>query len=49
MSKGCNANVGVSYKASKRIFKGSTAVIECYTSVCVEEEFGNQGKWAILC
>ena len=40
----CDANVGVSYKASKRVFKGSTAIIECYTLACVEREFKDQGK-----
>jgi hypothetical protein len=35
----CNANVGFLCKDSKRVFKGSTALIEHYTSVCVEGGF----------
>jgi hypothetical protein len=45
----CDTNVGVLYKDSKRVFKGSTALIERYTSVCVKGEFEDQGIWAILC
>jgi hypothetical protein len=45
----CEANVGVLYKASKRVFKGLTMIIECYTSVCVERKFDDQGKLSILC
>jgi hypothetical protein len=45
----CDDNVGFLYKDSKRVFKGSTALIERYTSVCVEGEFEDQGKWAIFC
>ena len=45
----CDDDVGFLYKYSKRVFKGSTAIIESYTLVCVKGEFEDQGKWAILC
>ena len=45
----CDTNVRFLYKDSKRVFKRSTALIECYTSVCVEVGFEDQCKWAILC
>jgi hypothetical protein len=45
----CDTNVGFLYNDSKRVFKGLTSLIKCYTSVCVEGGFEDQGKWAILC
>jgi hypothetical protein len=40
----CDTNIGFLYKDSKRVFKGSSALIERYTSVCVKVGFEDQGK-----
>ena len=44
----CDVNVRFLFKDFKRVFKGSTVIIERYTSVCVKGEFEDQGKLAIL-